>query len=45
VFTFVLCIFLEAMLISEGNITKISPESMIDENGNVTNIEIAQYTE
>lgn len=42
VFTFVLCFFLEAMLISEGNITKISPESMIDENGNVTNIEIAQ---
>lgn len=42
VITFVLCIFMEAMIISEGNITEISPKSLIDENGNVTNIEIAQ---
>ena len=40
--TFVVCVLLEALIISEGKITKISPESMIDEQGNVTNIEIAR---
>ncbi|MBR4085606.1 MAG: HAMP domain-containing histidine kinase [Lachnospiraceae bacterium] len=42
IITFVVCVLIEALIISEGKITKISPESMIDERGNVTNIEIAQ---
>lgn len=40
--TFVVCVWLEALIISEGKITKISPESMIDEQGNVSNIEVAK---
>lgn len=42
IITLVLCIFVQALIISEGNVTEISPESLIDETGNVTNIQIAQ---
>jgi len=42
VITFVICFIFQALVITEGEITKISPESMIDEQGNVTNIEIAR---
>ena len=42
VITFVVCVFFQALVITEGEITKISPESMIDDLGNVTNIEVAQ---
>lgn len=40
--TFMVFVLLEALVISEGKITKVSPESVIDEQGNVVNIEIAQ---
>lgn len=42
VITFVVCFFLQALVITEGTITNLSPESMIDDSGNVTNIEIAK---
>lgn len=41
IITFAVFVLLEALAISEGKITKISPESMIDEQGNIINIEIA----
>lgn len=42
ILTFVLCLALEAVVIGEGDISSISPNKVIDENGNVINLEIAQ---
>lgn len=39
--TFVLCLVLEAALIGEGNPENIMPNSIVDENGNVVNLDIA----
>lgn len=41
-FTFVLCLVLEAVLIGEGNPTNIYPYQIIDEDGNVAGAEILQ---
>lgn len=39
--TFVLCLVLEAALIGEGNPENIMPNSIVDENGNIVNLDIA----
>jgi len=42
VLTLMLCLLLEVVFISEGNPNDILPESIIDENGTVVNIDIVQ---
>lgn len=42
VLTLMLCLVLEAVFIGEGNPSDIMPESIIDENGTIVNLDIAQ---
>ena len=42
VLTFIIYLALEATIIGNGDISRISPDSVIDENVNVVNLEIAQ---
>ena len=42
ILTFVLCIWLEGIFIGEGNLDRLHPNHLIDENGDVVNLEIAQ---
>ena len=42
VLTFILCLVLEAVFIGEGNPNDIMPDSIVDENGNIVNLDIAQ---
>lgn len=39
--TFVLCLVMDAAVIGEGNPESIMPNSIVDENGNIVNLEIA----
>lgn len=41
-FTLMFCFFLEAFIIAGGKTTNLQPDGVIDENGNVVNLEIAQ---
>lgn len=41
-FTFILCLILEAVVIGEGNPENILPDSIVDESGNMVNLEIAE---
>lgn len=40
--TFVLCLVLETLIIGEGDIPSIEPQHLLDENGNIKNINIAE---
>lgn len=42
VLTFILCLVLSLIIIGEGSMRTVRPDSVIDENGNVVNLEIAQ---
>ncbi len=42
VLTFILCLLLSVVFIGEGNLNNIRPDNVIDENGNIVNLDIAQ---
>lgn len=42
VVTFVLCLFFQAALLSGGNMNTITPQGVIDDNGNVTELDSAE---
>lgn len=42
ILTFVFCLWIEAMFITEGDFERLVPQNIIDENGNVVNLETAQ---
>ena len=42
ILTFVLCLFLSVTFIGEGDLNRVRPDNVIDENGNVINLDIAQ---
>ncbi len=42
VLTFILCLVLEMVVIGKGNPSDIMPDSIIDEDGNIVNLDIAQ---
>ncbi|MBS7368623.1 MAG: hypothetical protein KIG62_00480, partial [Oscillospiraceae bacterium] len=41
VLTFVVCLVIDAAVLGEGNPGNIMPNSIVDENGNIVNLEIA----
>lgn len=42
VLTFILCLLLSIVFIGEGDISRVRPDKVIDENGNVANLDTAQ---
>lgn len=42
VLTFVLCLLLSVVFIGEGDLNRVRPDNVVDENGNVINLDIAQ---
>ena len=42
VLTFILCLLLSVVFIGEGDLNRVRPDNVIDENGNVINLDIAQ---
>ena len=40
--TFVLCLVLQSLIIGEGDIPSIEPQHLMDENGAIQNINIAE---
>lgn len=42
VFNFVLCLLLSALFIGDGNLNSIRPDNVVDENGNIINLDIAE---
>jgi len=42
VITFILCLLLSLVFIGEGDLNRVRPDNVIDENGNVINLDIAQ---
>ena len=42
VLTFILCLLLSVVFIGEGDLNRVRPDNIVDENGNVINLDIAQ---
>ena len=42
VLTFILCLLLSLVFIGEGDLNRVRPDNVVDENGNVVNLDIAQ---
>lgn len=42
ILTFVICLILQSLIIGEGDISRIEPVNLLDEEGNITNLEIAE---
>ena len=42
VLTFILCLLLSVVFIGEGDLNRVRPDNVVDENGNVINLDIAQ---
>ncbi len=42
VLTFIFCLLLSVVFIGEGDLNRVRPDNVIDENGNVINLDIAQ---
>ena len=42
VLTFILCLLLSVVFIGEGDLNRVRPDNVVDKNGNVINLDIAQ---
>ena len=42
VLTFILCLFLSVVVIGEGDLNSVRPDNVVDKNGNIVNLDIAQ---